>query len=142
MKPTKIVVHASATKDSGTVSWGAIRWYHTQVLGWRAVGYHCGLELVKSGEHEYYEVLMGRMWDEIGAHEPAVNAESLGICFVGDFDNEEPPMGQLVAGAKMIAYWMRLFGISKDSVYPHRFFRPDKSCPGKRFDMDLLRGML
>ncbi len=142
MTPTKIVVHHSLTADSQTVSWGAIRHYHTVVLGWQDVGYHAGVELVRSGTHEYYEILLGRMWDRIGAHEPAVNAESLGVCFVGDFDLKEPPMGQLVVGARLIAYWMKLFGISKHSVYGHRDFRPDKSCPGRRFDMDVLRGML
>jgi hypothetical protein len=142
MTPNKVLVHCSATKDSGTVSWGAIRYYHTIVLGWRDIGYHAGVERVKSGDHEYYEILMGRMWDEQGAHEPEANADSLGICFVGDFDNEAPTLGQLIVGAKQIAYWMRLFGISKDRVYGHNFFNPSKSCPGRLFNMDTLRGML
>ena len=142
MTPARIVVHHSLTRDSQTVSWGAIRHYHTKVLGWRDIGYHVGVELVRSGDHEYYEILMGRMWDEIGAHEPAVNQDSLGICFVGDFDREEPPMGQLITGAKLIAYWMRRFGIPKDQVFGHHDFRPDKSCPGRQFNMSLLRGML
>ena len=46
---------------------------------------------------------------------------------------------------RMLFSWVNSeagFAISKHSVYGHNYFNPGKSCPGRKFDMDLLRGML
>lgn len=138
MRPTKIIVHHSLTKDSGTVSWGAIRRYHINEMGMVDIGYHAGVELVLSGDEITYETLMGRMWDVEGAHTKGQNQDSLGICFIGNFDLEEPSEEQLKAGAKVIALWMRIFGISTSSIFPHSYFASYKSCPGTRFSMPKL----
>lgn len=138
-KPKKITVHNSATRDSGTVSWGAIRKYHTETLGWSDIGYHAGVELVKSGNELYYEILMGRMWDRQGAHVRGHNQDNLGICFIGDFDLREPPQAQLIAGAKIIALWMKLFDIPIEEIYTHRRFDPTKTCPGDKFKPSILK---
>lgn len=139
--PTKIIVHNSATKDSGTVSWGAIRKYHTQTLDppMLDIGYHCGVELVKSGDELYYEILMGRMWDRSGAHTRGHNSDSLGICFIGNYDKRAPKKEKLEAGAKVIALWLDLFGLAINDIYSHHNFAPHKSCPGKLFSMETLK---
>lgn len=142
MKPTRIIIHHSLTKDSETVSWGAIRYYHVVTMGWKDVGYHTGVELVKSGDHEYYEAIMGRMWDESGAHTRGQNDKSLGICFIGNYDIVSPPDDALKKGGQIISLWMRLYDIPLEEIYPHRHFASYKSCPGTKFDLQHLKEFL
>jgi len=137
--PKKIIVHHSLTKDSQTVSWGAIRRYHTHTLMWRDIGYHAGVELVMSGGEPGFETLLGRMWDISGAHVRGQNYDSLGICFVGNYDKIPPKKPMLEMGAKVIALWLKLFDLSVDDIYSHHYFNIHKSCPGKSFDMEQLK---
>jgi hypothetical protein len=82
VRPDHIIIHCSATADSGTVSWTAIRRYHVEQLNWRDIGYHFGIERIGA----YVEVMLGRWPDRMGAHCSAkqMNQRSLGICCVGD----------------------------------------------------------
>ena len=136
--PHKVIVHHSLTRDSSSVSWGAIRKYHTQQMKWSGIGYHAGVELVLSGDAVNYEILMGRVWDRSGAHTRGENSDSLGICFVGNYDIIPPPKQMIVAGSRLIALWLRLFNLTIKDVYSHHYFNAYKSCPGIRFDMEYL----
>jgi len=140
MKPEYIILHHSLTADGQTVSWDAIRRYHTQKLGWRDIGYHFGIEQIGEG----YEILLGRMMNEVGAHcrQRAMNRRSLGICFVGNFDIVPPPAEQWDMGLKLVRCLMNVFDIPRENVRGHREFAPYKSCPGKRFSMELFRWQL
>lgn len=129
MTPRYIILHHSLTEDGKTVSWNAIRQYHLK-KGWSDIGYHYGIELV--GNH--YEVLVGRLQTEIGAHCRGMNGASLGICFVGNFDIEEPPLEQLNVGRRLIRSLMEVFGISNERVKGHCEYS-QKSCPGKKFPL-------
>jgi N-acetyl-anhydromuramyl-L-alanine amidase AmpD len=135
MKPKYIILHHSLTKDGSTVSWAAIRRYHTLDLGWRDVGYHFGIERVGSE----YEVFVGRMLDEGGAHCVGMNQKSLGICFVGNFDKHKVPTIQWVEGVRLVRSLMNVFDIPKINVLGHRDIGKHKSCPGKNFSMEDFR---
>lgn len=139
MRPEKIIVHHSLTSDGPTVSWGAIRKFHMTdpKYMFKEIGYHAGVELVG----DYYEVLLGRQWNEVGAHTTGQNYNSLGICFIGNFDNAAPPEKQLLTGAKVIRYWMEIFGIPESNIFPHSKFSM-KTCPGRMFDMMRLRELI
>ena len=140
MKPEYIIVHCSATKDSGTVSWQAIRKYHKGTLGWSAIGYHFGVELVGKS----FEVIAGRPLDRMGAHCKAagMNSRSLGFCFIGDFDTTAPAPEMLEKGARHIKGLCATLGIPIENVKAHRDYEPKKTCPGKCFDMENLRQLI
>jgi len=134
MKPEYIIIHHSLTEDSGTVSWQAIRRYHVKELGWRDVGYHLGVELVNGTP----EVLLGRWFTEVGAHTVGMNSKSIGICVVGNFD-EDVQVARMISDGRfetlirVTNQVASMFNIPAARVYPHRQFAPNKSCPGKLF---------
>jgi hypothetical protein len=130
------MIHHSLTADSGTVSWDAIRHHHVKVNGWRAIGYHLGVERI--GAH--YEMLVGRplTWSAAAAKEQRMNSLAVHCCFVGNFDEAEPPAEMLSFALPHLAALCDLAGIQVDRehVLGHREVAPYKSCPGKMFDMD------
>lgn len=134
--PRYIIVHHSLTKDSGTVSWQAIRDWHTGVnpdskYKWSDIGYHFGIELV----NDHYEILAGRMLDTHGAHTRGANAVGIGICCVGNFDLAPPPEEQFKLAVKLTKSLMKVFKIPRGHVHGHNHFANWKSCPGTLFDM-------
>ena len=163
MRPRNIILHHSLTKDSQTVSWDAIKRFHTsyrqggniiskeeamELKGkgeritspWKDIGYHIGIELV----NENYELMWGRPLYIPGAHckEQGMNSKSVGICFVGNFDKIEVPNDQWWMGIKLVKFLQILYKIPKEKVYGHREFASYKSCPGNLFDLDKFRGKL
>jgi N-acetylmuramoyl-L-alanine amidase len=130
MFPRYIIIHHSATDDGPEFSWGAIRRYHKETNGWRDIGYHAGVELVGTQP----EMLLGRMWDEVGAHciGGGMNIQSLGVCLVGDYDKKDVPEDSLRQLVFLVRFMMRGFKIPIENVKKHSDYDP-KSCPGIKF---------
>ena len=135
LRPGKIVIHHSLTRDSGTVSWGAIHSYHVNENGWSDIGYHAGIEEVDGR----FICMFGRPDWIPGAHTKGQNEVSLGFCFVGDFDTRRPDDSRLrVAARRVLAPWLLRYGLGVDALVPHSQFA-SKTCPGSKFPMDRLR---
>jgi hypothetical protein len=140
LKRTHIMLHHSLTRDGSSASWGEIRRHHVETLGWRAIGYHYGIELVG----DYYEVLLGRSELERAAacRQSRMNLLALHVCCVGNFDLEPPsramlePLVELVIVPAMVEY-----GIPAEHIVGHRDFNTEKSCPGTQFDLEVVRRM-
>jgi hypothetical protein len=131
-----IVLHHSLTKDGHTVNWDNIRDYHVNTLHWNDIGYHFGIELIEND----VQILTGRPIGTWGAHcrHAGMNSRSIGICFVGNYDEQEVPDAVYDAGIKLIAGLCNSTPCNTNMIYGHKEFSP-KSCPGTRFDIDKIR---
>lgn len=146
-RPEWIMVHHSATKDSGTVSWAAIERFHRETQGWRDIGYHAGLELVGGPElgPYAYQALIGRSVNSPAAacKEGEMNTRALHVCVVGNFDDVAPSSAILaVLKKRVLLPWMDLFGIPADHIVGHRDYATYKTCPGRSFDLEAVRRMV
>lgn len=158
---TAIIIHHSLTADGATVSWDAIRTYHTswryrgQIITektaaelkskgirgvekpWSEIGYHCGVERVGL----LYRVMRGRPLDAVAAavREGDMNKLGIHVCLVGNFDVTPVPDAQWLMAVDLVAQIARDKKILVDRIFGHRDFAPYKSCPGLLFDLNSFR---
>lgn len=118
----RIMLHHSATK-SCTIE--QIHSWHKSA-GYAGVGYHY---LVRKDGSIY----RGRPENMMGAHAANNNSDSIGICFEGNFEEEEMPAAQKVAGKELVAYLKDKHKISK--VQRHKDVNAT-ACPGKNFQFE------
>ena len=84
MRPiTEIIIHCTATRPNAICTVESIRKYHRS-LGWHDIGYH--YVVYPDGS-----VHAGRPVEEVGAHCPGHNAQSIGIAYVGGLDADGRP---------------------------------------------------
>ncbi|MDD3404181.1 MAG: N-acetylmuramoyl-L-alanine amidase [Hespellia sp.] len=115
-----IVHHAAAVRCSAT---DIHRWHKEN--GWAGAGYHF---LVRK-DGSVYRLRPERY---VGAHASGANADSVGVCFEGDFEIERMNEVQRQAGIELIAELKRKYGISK--VQGHRDVNAT-TCPGRYFPL-------
>lgn len=133
-----IVIHHSLTEDGITVNWKAICEYHTKELGYDPpCGYHYGLERI----YDSWAILTGRNEDRVGAHtkQQRMNYRSLGICVVGNYDEEYLPDEGFVLLAGLCTGLCHKYNLSADKIVPHNKYANYKTCPGRLFPMNELR---
>lgn len=167
-KPQWIVIHHSWSRDSQIdKDWEGIRKFHTswrydgKILTeaeaydllsqgkkitppWKDIGYQFGIESIAGKLH----ILEGRAIGEVGAHAKGFNANSIGVCLIGNFDPLPPSDEVVFTATSLCRDLQREFKIPRENVIGHRetFIKlsvpVEKSCPGKMCDMDHFRSML
>ena len=134
----KVVCHHSATPRYQTLekSIESFNRTHKQRLhpDVNSKWYHLAYHFVVAEDGSYKQT---RGFNEVGYHASnyPINTESLGICFIGNFDKETPTQAQYDTGTMLLAELSQTY---KFSVHPHNEFAP-KTCPGKNFDMNILK---
>lgn len=130
-----IIIHHSLTKDGEVKDWTAIKKYHMEVMKFVDIGYHYGIEKVNG----QYVVQIGRQENQIGAHTLGQNACSIGICVVGNFDNELPNPKAMDLLVDLCKQLVAKYNLTPEMIITHHRFASYKTCPGKKFPMDELR---
>lgn len=126
-RPTKIITHHAVSLKTHTAqdvdNWHRDRWPGFVSRAGYHVGYHYVIEwdgtIVQCREH-----------DEEGAHTIGQNLSSIGVCFMGNFDQYMPSKAQESS-------WRGLYAKIGGQLptYPHRKYA-NKSCHGRLLSDD------
>jgi hypothetical protein len=136
-----IVLHHSA---SGTGNYDQIDSEHRKLLGIDGCGYHFVIGNGSGSPDGQIEV--SRRWtnQKQGAHTRNAKTHDadeygIGICLVGDFDQQAPTQRQLAATQSLIAHLSKRYDISPDGVRTHAHLAATKTvCPGKYFPSEAM----
>jgi hypothetical protein len=116
----RIVFHHSLS-DFGDAN--LIDDWHRQ-KGYKMIGYH--FVITKFGVIE-----KGRSMKYQGAHAYRKNTDSIGVCFIGDFNKYPIKQVQIAAAAKLV---FQLQALSKSIYIDFHVDSKKKVCPGVLFD--------
>lgn len=145
----RVIVHHSAGRDHPELpNWKSIERFHvtpddpaTPVIegrGWKAIGYHALVEQIDGR----YVCVPGRPTSMEGSHCFGQNRIALGICFVGNFNDQPPPRTALVVGAEQVAEWILDWPLlTTAEIWPHRRYKRT-DCPGHTFPLDEFRELV
>ncbi len=123
---TKFIIlhHRAGTGDALSIHNGHL------ANGWSGIGYHFYVRSDGS-------VFRGRPIATVGAHCTGYNAESIGVCFEGNFETEKiMPQAQLRAGKELVTYLLSLY--PKAEVKKHGDFGAT-ACPGRSFPFEEIK---
>ena len=142
IRPWKyIVIHHSASEAGSAASIGK---YHKESRGWvNGLGYDF---LIGNGNGSRDgQIEVGNRWNRQidGAHagNPEYNKYGIGICLIGNFDNDHPTNQQISSLLYLINYLQKRCNIHKDNVIMHKTFR-NTVCPGNHFPYNKLMARL
>jgi N-acetyl-anhydromuramyl-L-alanine amidase AmpD len=131
-----VVLHHSATP---TGSYDAIDREHRKRLGWDGCGYHFVIGNGTGSPDGQIEVAQRWASQKHGIHcrngkNPDVSEYGIGICLVGDLDDQPPTPRQIAATKALVAYLGQRYTIPADHIDTHAHLaNSPTACPGKHF---------
>ena len=138
-----VVFHHSAT-TTGSVS--SIDQSHkqrkdSQGRPWLGIGYHFIIGNGQGMADGQIEATFRWHQQLSGAHagETRWNAESIGICLIGNFDEQPPTARQLAAAKKLLAWITTQYHLTPQQIWVHGEIKATE-CPGKKFPYQELLG--
>ncbi len=127
-----IVIHHSA---SASGSADAFDYFHRVKRGWEGgLGYHFVIGNGHGSGDGQVEVGHRWLYQSHGAHagQMEYNQHGIGICLVGNFDEDCPSTRQVRNLVALIRELQQLCDIPSENVILHRHIR-DTECPGRNF---------
>ena len=136
-----IVLHHSA---SASGNYDQIDGEHRKILGIDGCGYHFVIGNGSSTRDGQIEVSQRWNNQKPGAHSRNARTHDadeygIGICLVGDFDQQAPSARQMAATQALIAYLSNRYNIVPSGVRTHAHLAASKTvCPGKYFPSEAM----
>jgi hypothetical protein len=134
-----IVIHHSATPTGGAAAFDKMH----KAKGWDELGYHF---VVGNGtDTRDGQVEVGGRWprQKWGAHaktpDNRFNDYGIGVCLVGNFDNQRPSDEQMKSLSRLVAHLMKTYHIPADRVVGHGDTGKPTDCPGRLMNIALVR---
>jgi len=134
-----IVIHHSATPMGGAARFDRAH----RERGFDELGYH--FVIGNGTDTADGQVEVGPRWkaQKYGAHcrspEDYYNEHGIGICLVGNFDEDRPTAAQTESLTRLVRYLTRTYDIPTSKVLTHGGVTGMTHCPGKNFDVKALR---
>jgi hypothetical protein len=135
-----IVIHHSATPAGGAARFDR----EHREKGWDELGYD--FVIGNGTDTGDGQVEVGSRWikQKIGAHAKTpdnwYNEHAIGICLVGNFDQDRPTAAQMRSVAKLVAFMMKTYHIPADRIVGHGDTKPT-DCPGRHMNVAEVRRM-
>jgi N-acetyl-anhydromuramyl-L-alanine amidase AmpD len=140
-KPTKVIVHHTATPNSTDYSQAhayslsrSIQNYHMDSNGWIDTGQQFTISrggYITEGRHRSLEALQSGTTHVRGAHCSNQNDVAVGIENEGTYTTVSPPQALYNKLVALIAYICQQYGIPSTQIYGHRDFNATQ-CPGDK----------
>lgn len=128
-----IIIHHSATDEGNSLYFD--RYHYSK--GWKGLGYHFVINNGTKGKQDgQIEVSPRWLKQENGSHCKAsgMNNKAIGICLVGNFNQEEVSQRQLQALIYLAGLLKKHYKIPLTRILGHgQVYGAKTECPGKRF---------
>ncbi len=139
---TFLVLHHSATASGSVESIQEAHVLRKDASGkpWRGIGYHFVIGNGQGMDDGAVEPTFRWREQLPGAHAGVdeYNSQGIGICLIGNFENEPPTRAQIASVKELVGLLSREYGIGVDEVIPHRDVKAT-ACPGELFPLEDIR---
>ncbi len=125
-----IVIHHSATAVGGAASFDRAH----RAKGEAGIGYHFVIGNGTDTPDGALETTFRWREQRDGAHAKGWDAQSVGICLVGNFEDARPSPAQMRTLVLLVRHLRGRYGIPGERVLAHSAVNATK-CPGARFSM-------
>lgn len=136
-----IVLHHSATPEG---SYDQIDREHRKILGFEGCGYHFVIGNGTGSDDGQIEIAQRWINQKQGVHcrnarTHDVDEYGIGICMVGDLDQQPPTPRQVAAAKALVTYLSQRYRIAPSRVTTHvQLAATPTVCPGKYFPTDAI----
>ena len=138
-----VVLHQSATANG---NYDEIDREHRKRLGWDGCGYHFVIGNGTGSPDGQIEVAQRWTDQKHGIHcrngkNSDVSEYGIGICLIGNFDEQPPTPRQIAASRALVAYLGQRYKIRADNIDTHAHLASTPTaCPGKYFPTQSILG--